>query len=580
MASASQLDDLRRWHAGAGGYLHPSISIEYNETQGVHWKTTSNVSSDERLCTVPHSLALSSLNALVDDAFPVFRNRGLPVEAIGYFFLMHEYINRERSFWRHYLETLPGPKADHRTPFWFDAEDSAYLEDTDVLHTAKSRMDAHKRNYATGVSMIEQANIDSLPYTWLVFRLMTGPEGQRQTALVDMSRASAEELDFPVLFPVLDIANHAPNARVSWQFDPGQFSMSTKEILQPGSEVLNNYGPKRNDELLLGYGFCLADNPNEKILMTLKPPPEGLQEDLLRVHPGYFTNGEWSSEKATFAIGPMVLDARAPAAMFHEFPEPLLELLVYMLRHERGLPFSFVERPLHYLTADVGRQYLPHITRMIVQSLLPKLAKLQSSTPPQPPSNQRQEQARIYRGGQIRILDSITGGLRNYLRSLLYPTEADPRGPLVVTLEGLLELLRLRGNENMVAEFLNGIGASSGTTNPEQLREAGWEDDAFVLLLCFLYSLCDMCPVLPEYLADLGQYVPSSEELEQAGSSLELVAAAANACPGSFWDDSRWSENFIAALGGQLLKYESFVMMIPHTANGGDARLVTYVHGE
>lgn len=132
----------------------------------MHWRATANIGNDERICTVPHSLALSSLNALVDDAFPAFRNRGLAVEAIGYFFLMHEYIHREKSFWKPYLDTLPGPQADHRTPFWFDTEDSAYLEDTDVLHTAKSRMDLHKSHFATGLSLIEKAKIDPTPFTW------------------------------------------------------------------------------------------------------------------------------------------------------------------------------------------------------------------------------------------------------------------------------------------------------------------------------------------------------------------------------------------------------------------------------
>lgn len=42
----------------------------------------------------------------------------------------------------------------------------------------------------------------------------------------------------------------------------------------------------------------------------------------------------------------------------------------------------------------------------------------------------------------------------------------------------------------------------------------------------------------------------------QARSSLEIVTAARQAVPGSFWEDPRWNEQFIAALGGQLLKFE------------------------
>lgn len=36
-----------------------------------------------------------------------------------------------------------------------------------------------------------------------------------------------------------------------------------------GMEVLNNYGAKPNDELLLGYGFVQADNPEDQISVKL-----------------------------------------------------------------------------------------------------------------------------------------------------------------------------------------------------------------------------------------------------------------------------------------------------------------------
>lgn len=133
----------------------------------MHASLDANIQADTSICTVPHSLALSSLNALVDDAFPAFRNRGLAVEAIGHFFLMHEYLNREKSFWKPYLDTLPGPDADvHRTPFFFDSpQDLAWLEDTDVLFTSKARHATHESHYSQGISLIKAANIDAEPYT-------------------------------------------------------------------------------------------------------------------------------------------------------------------------------------------------------------------------------------------------------------------------------------------------------------------------------------------------------------------------------------------------------------------------------
>lgn len=367
---------------------------------------------------------------------------------------------------------------------------------------------------------------------WAAYK--TGPQGQRQTALVDMSRVSAEDQDFPVLFPVIDIPNHSNDARVDWAFDPGRFSITVKDGTSPSSEVFNNYGPKSNDELLLGYGFCTASNPNDKVLLTLKPPADDLQSEIRKYQPGYFTlDGAWNSEKTTFGVKLLSWNdemAHNPQKLFEMLPEPLLELMVYMLRHERGLPFVFLEQPLQYLTTDAtGRSYMPHVTRMIVQSLAPKLAKLaklQNSTPEASPSNKNQEQAAIYRSGQIKILQSATEALRNFLRSLLPATLGSEKlnPPVILTVEGLLQLSQQSADgEQHTSDFLQGIAASAGSTDMEQLRQAGWEDDILVLLLCSLHLKGLM--VAPEYLSISESHEDyTAEEMGQAQSLMELVS--------------------------------------------------------
>lgn len=70
-----------------------------------------------------------------------------------------------------------------------------------------------------------------------------------------MSRTSTEDLDFPVLFPGLDAANHNHDSRVDWTFNPGQFVLALADSansIDTGQEIFNNYGPKGNGELLLG----------------------------------------------------------------------------------------------------------------------------------------------------------------------------------------------------------------------------------------------------------------------------------------------------------------------------------------
>ena len=406
--------------------------------------------------------------------------------------------------------------------------------------------------------------------------------GQRQAVSLDISRVSPENLDFPVLFPGLDAVNHNHEARVDWAFDPGRFSMSVHDGVEDGAEVFNNYGPKSNDQLLMGYGFCIPNNPHDKVMLTLKAPPSSLQRDLLRVHPYYFTNdSSWSADKATFHLESPAIPPDDPSQIFLQLPEPLLGLLTYILRQERGLPFATMDHPLECLTSrnSTGRRYLPHIARMIVQSLAPKLAKLESIDLPSAPQNAKQKQAFIYRQSQLDILQSLIGALRTYTRSLIYnpsdTTATLPARPCLMTLSSFLSTASLLDDT-----FLTGIAASANTRDLEQLRLAGWEEDLWVLLLCYLVlkpAKHQLQGMLPEYV-HMANTALDPTETEQASSLMDIVHNAAQAYPDSLWSDARWSTKLIAAVGGRMLRYESFTVMCPDTEGGEEARLCMYLH--
>jgi hypothetical protein len=163
---SSKLDVLRAWLVSNGGRIHPDVALAYDERSGVHCRASTDLAADTSICSVPHAIALSSLNALVDDKFTAFRNRGIPVEAIGHFYLVHQYINEETSFWKPYLDTLPSPEHGHSTPFWFDDEDLTWLADTDVYYTTVARQASQRANYDKGLKVLERAQVDTTPYTW------------------------------------------------------------------------------------------------------------------------------------------------------------------------------------------------------------------------------------------------------------------------------------------------------------------------------------------------------------------------------------------------------------------------------
>jgi hypothetical protein len=440
---------------------------------------------------------------------------------------------------------------------------------------------------------------------WTTYK--TGPDGRRQTVLMDMSHVPSADLDFSVLFPAMDAANHHHTSKVDWTFDQGRFSLACTQAIEGGQEVNNNYGPKANDEFLIGYGFCMVDNPNDTVLLTLKPPSEELQVSLRESYAGFFTtDGQWNGDKATFKLRRMNHEMAIATSAFDGLPEPLLELLTHIIRFDRGLPFEPLPEISQYLKdpSSHGRRYRPFVARMIVTSLAPKYQKLQAGSAqlPQQPQNARQAQAKIYRDGQSEILLGTMNGLRTSLRVFRPETQElpqadlermNPTGSRLATLEEAVALFSQ--STSGIGGFMAGVQANANTSDLEQLRLAGWEEDAWVLLLCYSWLLVTSQPDesrLSKWMAELdAEYQPSllleptTEKVEgeasnEAGDMMTIVKRAAAKLPGSVWEDARWSEKLIAGFGGRVLKNESFMMMVQDGRGREEARLVMYLHSK
>lgn len=167
-ATTTKIEVLEKWFRDNGGYLHPAVHIAYDEQLGAHFRATSDVPAGTRILTVPHHLALSNLNAQADDAFPVFQKqaKSFTVEALSFFYLCAQYINKEASFWRPYLDTLPSPEQGYETPLWFDEEDRKWLEGTDLQPTSLARQAVWQQYWRDGVKVLASAGLDVAPYTW------------------------------------------------------------------------------------------------------------------------------------------------------------------------------------------------------------------------------------------------------------------------------------------------------------------------------------------------------------------------------------------------------------------------------
>lgn len=68
--------------------------------------------------------------------------------------------------------------------------------------------------------------------------------------------SSEKSLGLPVLVPGLDLMNHSLSAKVAWDWGPKSCAISTDETVMGGRPILNNYGPKSNEE----RGYILRAN--------------------------------------------------------------------------------------------------------------------------------------------------------------------------------------------------------------------------------------------------------------------------------------------------------------------------------
>lgn len=76
--------------------------------------------------------------------------------------------------------------------------------------------------------------------------------------------------DVVVLVPVVDLLNHSPKADVTWKCSEGGFQLECTG--SQSGQLFNNYGRKGNEELLLGYGFCIPDNSADSVALRIKIP--------------------------------------------------------------------------------------------------------------------------------------------------------------------------------------------------------------------------------------------------------------------------------------------------------------------
>ncbi|CAM9332238.1 unnamed protein product, partial [Hapterophycus canaliculatus] len=209
------------------------------------------------MVVIPRLLMMSESHAKVDPDFGhVHRlnsrllgsDNGLAV------YLMQEILKRERSFYWPYLRVLPTP---HNLQTWNQGS-LLLLQNFKLVRRTASRTRQLQALYQETIGFLsskypelytaERYTLELFLFAWSTVQ----------------ARAFGKRLKSSALVPFADCLNHG-NVQTKYDFDVGGngifrlFPTGTNRYSRC-SEVLNSYGRRANDTLLLDYGFAMLDN--------------------------------------------------------------------------------------------------------------------------------------------------------------------------------------------------------------------------------------------------------------------------------------------------------------------------------
>ncbi|KAF2431708.1 SET domain-containing protein [Tothia fuscella] len=445
MASSSPQQKLVRWFQSHGGSINPSIKLVVDEESGQHFRASQELSispkSEVEVCNCPFSLTLSSLNLLSKPPKGIESRSNRSVcsnligkiaePAVNYFFLAEQRLLGSESFWEPYISALPKEDALD-TPLWFGPEDLKWLLGTTIhssnIDPSKSGVELRRGmwvdQWKDGIKVLQDCGQETKQFTWELYLWAATIFTSRSfTSSILISPEYERSESFSLLYPVLDSFNHKFGAKVTWNMDHGNFALRLTEPVKVGVEVFNNYAPKGNQELLVGYGFCTPNNPCDEVAIRLGRPPQAVHTALQEKFPARFRSTVWDPDDATFYLRASQHYTSGYTSQYQDLPGlPTLSCL-------RGLPAEFygtIHMILSFAFAAQGGIAEEELQHAAIGAILERLTDKRDGImvwnehlPPKP-MNKRQEYAKMYRDGQLEIMHEIIGELESYLNDLEY----------------------------------------------------------------------------------------------------------------------------------------------------------------
>ncbi|KAH9887069.1 SET domain-containing protein [Cubamyces lactineus] len=298
------IEAFKAWLVQNGARIHPDVQFE-PVPSGFNVVAGSDVPADTTVVSIPFSLAITpdlskvALKALFKGAAESHRLDTLSERQLVCTYVCMHQIARDAArgsqagVLRHgpYIATLPS--ADKlRTPLHFNPAELEAFKGSNLYGATLDRQRDWQAEWEQCRAVVAAADPSwGEAFTWdryLTASTYLSSRAFPSTVLSENPSLVTTPSSYPVLLPGIDALNHARAHPVSWVVSsksatPSTVSSSSSEsepsislvihtVTPRGSELLNNYGPKPNAELTLGYGFSLANNPDDTIVLKIGGP--------------------------------------------------------------------------------------------------------------------------------------------------------------------------------------------------------------------------------------------------------------------------------------------------------------------
>ncbi|PWA03816.1 hypothetical protein BB558_000010 [Smittium angustum] len=239
------------------------IKKDPNGENGVYAKK--KISPNEVTFSVPQELVIDSE---ISRALLPFDSMGLPDIVAQIAYIVHLKFDSDKitnTKWLPYIRILP---EKFSTIGFFTEAELKLLKGTPIEQSAIEKISLVKNMYNQLVEKLKQTGYSEKEYTWDKFLWGYSVYASRSFTkrLLDL------KFDGPVsevLVPLFDMVNHKPKTKVTWENSNNNLNFTPGTEYNVGEEIFNNYGPKSNEELLMGYGFCIENNPFDYLRVKL-----------------------------------------------------------------------------------------------------------------------------------------------------------------------------------------------------------------------------------------------------------------------------------------------------------------------